>query len=639
MPIPGNGTGTYSRMTTHWTTPSEAADLVRSKPSKGLRLSLPFVTLVSSGTGGMDQHIDCRIFSCWVPLRPSFLFWYVCVPPTDPVPANPVPVRSCFVSSPALPVKFSLGKAKPAQLLLYTLYTCHTHPLFPLSHHLLLHFSFAFFEGTSLLCFSAFLYRAKSENLHFFPPSYFRLTLFIRRACPMAFPVYGGDEYPPIRPYSVPPFPIKRRTADFDDDNFDDDGSRYKRYRSSQDVYRENVGYKVGSWSQHHFYHQQPVQDGRREDLRFMAATRGTQDQQYRHQVHFHAAPHHHQQQQQHLHQHHGGQHHHQNQQHSRSPESSSCAMERTASGHSIRAEPTPAGPGGGTELLEDDIAAERVREHMANFRRKFPDSKHERILRSIINPRINAEDELDNDSLESIFSAANEIFFNGRLSQRVRWDWSDESSTRYDSRVIGTTALRRADPNTRGFETLIVLSAPILKHSKYSRRLLISTFLHELIHSYLFICRGFRARECGGHTKGFLTIAKLVDDWAGPESALYLSEAEADLERFRIGGQYKDHRSRECGRIEWREHSFYPCSGIMEQRRDHAATQSVDVRSHSTAPPSSDNFHTSSSHEEDYYHSNNTRSNRIINSSTSTTTSNSWWIQPVRSSPFIRFS
>ncbi|KAJ4415631.1 hypothetical protein N0V85_002625 [Neurospora sp. IMI 360204] len=93
--------------------------------------------------------------------------------------------------------------------------------------------------------------------------------------------------------------------------------------------------------------------------------------------------------------------------------------MERTASGHSIRAEPTPAGPGGGTELLEDDIAAERVRAHMANFRRKFPDSKHERILRSIINPRINAEDELDNDSLESIFSAANEIFFNGRLSQR----------------------------------------------------------------------------------------------------------------------------------------------------------------------------------------------------------------------------
>ena len=466
----------------------------------------------------------------------------------------------------------------------------------------------------------------------------------------MAFPMYGGDECPPIRPYSVPPFPVKRRTADFDD-NFDDGGSRYnKRHRSSQDVHRENAGYKNGSWSQDHHYHQQLAQNGRGEVVRSMV-TRSTPDQQYQDQVNYYAAPPYHhyrsqqqqqqQQQQQHAHHHHHHGHRHQTHSRSRSPEPSSCGMERTASGHSIRAEPTPAGPGGGTELLEDDIAAERVRAHMANFRRKFPDSKHERILRSIINPRINAEDELDNNSLESIFSAANEIFFNGRLSQRVRWDWSDESSTRYDSRVIGTTALRRAHPTTRGFETLIVLSAPILKHSKYSRRLLISTFLHELIHSYLFICRGFRARECGGHTKGFLTIAKLVDDWAGPESALYLSGAEADLERFRIGGQY-DKRGYGCGRFERNEHSFYPCSGIMEQRRDHAAT--TDVRSHSTTP-SSGSSHVS---HEDYYH--HTRSSSVVSSTVATSTgSTSSWLprlQPVHPfctaderNTFIRFS
>ncbi|EAA36014.1 hypothetical protein GE21DRAFT_1508 [Neurospora crassa] len=457
----------------------------------------------------------------------------------------------------------------------------------------------------------------------------------------MAFPVYGGHEHPPIRPYSVPPFPVKRRTADFDDENYDEDGSRYKRYRSDQQVNRGSAGYNVGSWSQHHHYHQQPVKGGSEEDTWFIAA-RGTHDRHYRHQVHFHAASYH--QQQQHNHHHHHHHHHHhahhqQTQQLSQSPEPSSSAMERTASGHSIRAEPTPAGPGGGTELLEDDIAAERVRAHMANFRRKFPDSKHERILRSIINPRINAEDELDNDSLESIFSAANEIFFNGRLSQRVRWDWSDESSTRYDSRVIGTTALRRAHPTTRGFETLIVLSAPILKHSNYSRRLLISTFLHELIHSYLFICRGFRARECGGHTKGFLTIAKLVDDWAGPESALYLSEAEADLERFRVGGPNDNNRSHGSERFERREHSFYPCSGIMEQRRDHATA--MEVRSYNTTPNSGSShvFH------ENYYQTN-TRSGSFINNNNSSASSSSWWIQPVRSfctaderSPFIRFN
>ncbi|KAK0731314.1 hypothetical protein B0H67DRAFT_549101 [Lasiosphaeris hirsuta] len=243
------------------------------------------------------------------------------------------------------------------------------------------------------------------------------------------------------------------------------------------------------------------------------------------------------------------------------SPESAP-PMERTISGHSIRAEPTERSAS--TELLEDEEAAQRVRDHLANFRRRFPDSKHERILRSIINPRSNAEYPLDNDSLESIFSAANEIFFNGRLSKRVMWDWSHESSTQYDSSVIGTTALRRA--STRGFETLIVLSSPILRDTKYSRRLLISTFLHELVHSYLFIVRGFRARYCGGHTPAFRTIAKMIDDWAGSDSALYLGKMEADLERFRIRRHeegeppldYDDDRNYPV---------FYPCSGVSEQQ------------------------------------------------------------------------
>ncbi|KAK3935917.1 hypothetical protein QBC46DRAFT_234135, partial [Diplogelasinospora grovesii] len=250
-------------------------------------------------------------------------------------------------------------------------------------------------------------------------------------------------------------------------------------------------------------------------------------------------------------------------------------AMERTASGLSIRADPTERCAS--TELLEDDEAAQRVRDHMATFRRRNPDSKHERILRSIITPRgassVHAESyPLDNDSLESIFSAVNEIFFNGRLSQRVMWDWSHESSTQYDSRIIGTTALRRA--STRGFETLIVLSSPILGDSNkvYSRRLLISTFIHELIHSYLFICCGFRARYCGGHTPGFRVIAKLIDDWAGPESALYLDKMEADLERFRIHPP-EGSREKGVGVGVGHEHQhllrmvddrgIYPCSGL----------------------------------------------------------------------------
>ncbi|CRK37782.1 hypothetical protein BN1708_007517 [Verticillium longisporum] len=94
------------------------------------------------------------------------------------------------------------------------------------------------------------------------------------------------------------------------------------------------------------------------------------------------------------------------------------------------------------------------------------------------------------------------------------------------------TTALRRSRL-LGGFETLIVLSHPILKNRKYNRRLLISTFLHELIHSYLFVCCGFKARRCGGHTTGFKRIAALIDEWAGPDT-LHLKDMEADLDHFK---------------------------------------------------------------------------------------------------------
>jgi hypothetical protein len=273
--------------------------------------------------------------------------------------------------------------------------------------------------------------------------------------------------------------------------------------------------------------------------------------------------------------------------------------MERTASGHSIQAEATERC--GSTELLEDGEAAQRVRDHLASFRRRNPDSKHERILRSIISPRRPCstaarsqsssssrvrDDEypLDNDSLESIFSATNEIFFNGRLSQRVRWDWSHESSTRYENRVIGTTALRRACKSIRGFETLIVLSSTILQDERFSRRLLISTFLHELIHSYLFICCGFRARWCGGHTPGFRAIAQIIDDWAGEESGLYLSRVEADLDLFRLDRAPADQGgdsswsgvSRVAGKSFTVAANVYSCSGMAPEHDEYPATADV---------------------------------------------------------------
>lgn len=161
---------------------------------------------------------------------------------------------------------------------------------------------------------------------------------------------------------------------------------------------------------------------------------------------------------------------------------------------------------------------------------------RHERILRSLIHPRNHkgADFALDETALESIFSAADEIFFQGRLSRRVQWEWSSSEQNDYSSRIIGTTALRDAQPPlVGGYETLIVLSSPLLRDTKFNRRLLISTFLHELIHSYLFICCGFKARHCGGHTNGFKEIAAAIDEWAG-RGILRLCDMEADLAHFK---------------------------------------------------------------------------------------------------------
>ncbi|KXH44188.1 hypothetical protein CNYM01_09001 [Colletotrichum nymphaeae SA-01] len=211
-----------------------------------------------------------------------------------------------------------------------------------------------------------------------------------------------------------------------------------------------------------------------------------------------------------------------------------SSQMERTASGLSISSDTDiySAASEDDLRLLDDDVAARLVENRLQLGRRRTKDSQHERILRSLIRPRSrHAEFSIDNDALESIFSAANEIFFHNSLSQRVTWDWSHASSAQYKDHIIGTTALRRSKMG--GFETLIVLSNPILKDKQYNRRLLISTFLHELIHSYLFIKCGVKARQCGGHTTGFRRIAELIDLWAGPDN-LHLRNMEADLDHFR---------------------------------------------------------------------------------------------------------
>ncbi|KAH6711522.1 hypothetical protein BKA61DRAFT_487006 [Leptodontidium sp. MPI-SDFR-AT-0119] len=213
--------------------------------------------------------------------------------------------------------------------------------------------------------------------------------------------------------------------------------------------------------------------------------------------------------------------------------------MERTPSGNSIMSDPSyehQTSPNN-TLTYRDSDAAHRVQYHLKHLPSH---RKHERILRKLIRRDDPLDDSsIDDDALASILNSTNAIFFSGVLSGRVQWEWSSQS--RYHTELIGTTALRpRA--NGDGFETLIVLSEPILKNPKYDRRLLLSAFLHELIHCYLFILCGFEARRERGHTRGFHVIAGIIDGWVG-EGYLSLCNMKANLNHFtrRDGGREMD--------------------------------------------------------------------------------------------------
>ncbi|KAI0872652.1 hypothetical protein GGS24DRAFT_430558 [Hypoxylon argillaceum] len=195
------------------------------------------------------------------------------------------------------------------------------------------------------------------------------------------------------------------------------------------------------------------------------------------------------------------------------------------------------------------DAAASLVEADIADYRRRRRLSQHERILKSLISPKaLGAEFEIDDEALQGIFYAANEIFFRGSLKGRVTWTWED-----LPTNLIGTTAWRDA-PHSHGYETLIFLSRQILKDRKYNRRLLISTFIHELIHSYLFVYCGYHPDDCGGHTSGFKRIANLINNWVGEEDLLQLHKMEAELSDFEIrtnGTLPRDHVSSGCS-VHW---------------------------------------------------------------------------------------
>ncbi|KAI9816971.1 MAG: hypothetical protein M1832_004955 [Thelocarpon impressellum] len=130
-------------------------------------------------------------------------------------------------------------------------------------------------------------------------------------------------------------------------------------------------------------------------------------------------------------------------------------------------------------------------------------------------------------EQIRDVMNWADILFFEEKLRSKVQWRWSESLSRN----TIGTTRVRSTSDGS--FMTQITLSRQVLGSDRYDQRLVLSAILHEAIHSYLFVCRGFDARQDGGHSAGFREIAELIDDWIGDQEYLQLYNMKAELDKF----------------------------------------------------------------------------------------------------------
>ena len=218
---------------------------------------------------------------------------------------------------------------------------------------------------------------------------------------------------------------------------------------------------------------------------------------------------------------------------------------------------------------INDEGAAACIIRHFTNRHLNPRQLQAERQLIQLI-----LESPLYLSSLEEMLHCADVLFFEGLLEQNVRLEWfagqggrgtelraaragerrQKEEQASGDSFIIGTTELRQTPSKT--FQARIKLSRTILQSEDFDQRLVISAILHEAIHAYLFIRRGFEARIEGGHTPGFVAIAHLIDQWIGDPCYLYLSCVEANLDLFRI-------RNADHGWNAWQQ-AWGQCNGFV---------------------------------------------------------------------------
>ena len=189
----------------------------------------------------------------------------------------------------------------------------------------------------------------------------------------------------------------------------------------------------------------------------------------------------------------------------------------------SILAEPS--------DLISDMEAAALVETHLSQRHSDPAQLAAERKLIQLMGTYPFCADSI----ISEVMACADTLFFRGQLKSRVQWRWANTCSG--SPSIIGTTSLREVGPGD--YMTQITLSKAALRREEFDQRLVIAAILHEAIHSYLFVVRGFWARREGGHTDGFRAIAGLIDDWVGNDF-LRLRDVEARLEHFRTSRRTK---------------------------------------------------------------------------------------------------
>lgn len=190
------------------------------------------------------------------------------------------------------------------------------------------------------------------------------------------------------------------------------------------------------------------------------------------------------------------------------------------------------------------DIADDEAYFLVEQYFRQRRETRWGRTLRKRLNHELDLGLNSIIKSLDAILVAADIVFFSHKLRDRVTWRWSCESDQGFVNEFVGTTTPIYSDEF--GTKAEIVLSKPLLQSGQYSCNLLLSAFLHELVHCYLFISCGPRAEEDGGHTPGFQRIVSLIQSWLN-NPRLRLCSMRADLDNFLPDGEDQEQEDDWC--------------------------------------------------------------------------------------------